>query len=57
MYNHRIDQLFFPSLNHGELINEVRRERMVEFALEGFRLNDLKRWAVYEKVINGVLLI
>ncbi|AIM37258.1 hypothetical protein KO02_11575 [Sphingobacterium sp. ML3W] len=35
------------------LVNEVRRERMVELALEGYRLNDLKRWAVYERVING----
>lgn len=35
------------------ILNEIRRERTVEFALEGFRLDDLKRWAVYEKVING----
>ncbi len=35
------------------IVNEIRRERSVEFALEGFRLNDLKRWAVYEKAING----
>lgn len=35
------------------VLNEIRRERSVEFALEGFRLDDLKRWAVYEKVING----
>ncbi len=35
------------------IVNEIRRERTVEFALEGFRLDDLKRWAVYEKVING----
>lgn len=37
----------------SSLVNEIRRERSVEFALEGFRLDDLKRWAVYEKVING----
>lgn len=35
------------------IVNEIRRERTVEFALEGFRLDDLKRWAVYENVING----
>jgi hypothetical protein len=35
------------------IVNEIRRERSVEFALEGFRLDDLKRWGVYEKVING----
>ncbi|MBB2950380.1 RagB/SusD family nutrient uptake outer membrane protein [Sphingobacterium sp. JUb56] len=39
--------------SESALVNEVRRERMVELALEGYRLNDLKRWAVYEKVING----
>lgn len=35
------------------IVNEIRRERTVELALEGFRLDDLKRWAVYDKVING----
>lgn len=35
------------------IVNEIRRERSVELALEGFRLQDLKRWAVFEKVING----
>ncbi|WP_126246146.1 RagB/SusD family nutrient uptake outer membrane protein [Chitinophaga rhizosphaerae] len=35
------------------ILNEIRRERNVELALEGFRLDDLKRWAVYDKVING----
>ncbi|WP_316748107.1 RagB/SusD family nutrient uptake outer membrane protein [Pedobacter gandavensis] len=40
-------------LSSPAIVNEIRRERTVEFALEGFRLNDLKRWAVYEKVING----
>jgi hypothetical protein len=40
-------------VTEAPIVNEIRRERSVEFALEGFRLNDLKRWAVYEKVING----
>lgn len=40
-------------LSETPLVNEIRRERSIEFALEGFRLNDLKRWAVFEKVING----
>jgi starch-binding outer membrane protein, SusD/RagB family len=35
------------------IVNEIRRERLVELAWEGFRLDDLKRWAVYEDVING----
>lgn len=34
-------------------VNEIRRERSVEFANEGFRINDLKRWAVFEEAING----
>ncbi len=39
--------------SESAIVNEIRRERMVELALEGFRLNDLKRWAVYDKAING----
>lgn len=37
----------------SNIVNEIRRERTVELALEGFRLDDLKRWAVYDKAING----
>lgn len=37
----------------SNIVNEIRRERLVELVWEGFRLNDLKRWAVYEDVING----
>ncbi len=40
-------------LAESPIVNEIRRERAVEFALEGFRLDDLKRWAVYDNVING----
>jgi len=36
-----------------KIVNEIRRERLVELAFEGHRVNDLKRWAVYEEVING----
>jgi hypothetical protein len=35
------------------IVNEIRRERLVELCWEGRRLNDLKRWAVYEDAING----
>lgn len=35
------------------LLYEIRRERRVELAFEGFRLNDLKRWAVLTKVMNN----
>src|SRR5690606_10118759 len=34
---------FFPNINNP-IILEIRRERQVELALEGFRFNDLKRW-------------
>lgn len=35
------------------ILNEIRRERRVELYLDGFRNSDLKRWAIYEDVING----
>lgn len=35
------------------LIYEIRRERRVELAFEGFRMDDLKRWAVMTKVMRG----
>ena len=35
------------------LINEIRRERKVELALEGFRLNDIYRWAAADEVLVG----
>lgn len=40
----------YPDLS--PLINEVRRERMVELATENFRFNDLLRWAAM-KYTNG----
>jgi hypothetical protein len=53
------DSIYSPALGFtpGEpnIVNEIRRERSVELALEGFRLDDIKRWAVYENVINGYL--
>ena len=49
----------FPAL--PALINEVRRERRVELACEGFRLNDLLRWkadAVFTgKRLKGMLYV
>lgn len=35
------------------IVNEIRRERRIEFMLEGFRSTDIKRWALYEDVFNG----
>src|SRR5690606_20059350 len=37
----------------NNVLNEIRRERRVELALEGFRRDDLRRWALMEDVING----
>jgi len=35
------------------IINEIRRERQVEFALEGHRFDDLMRWQAADEVIVG----
>ncbi|WP_316793341.1 RagB/SusD family nutrient uptake outer membrane protein [Pedobacter frigoris] len=41
------------STSEPNIVNEIRRERTIELALEGYRLDDIKRWAVYDKTING----
>lgn len=41
----------FPTLS--PLINEIRRERRVELALEGFRFADIQRWAAADELIVG----
>ena len=41
----------FPALS--PLINEIRRERKVELALEDFRWNDIARWAAADELIIG----
>ncbi len=38
----------FPSLS--ALLNEVRRERRIEFACEGYRFDDLMRWAATDLI-------
>ena len=45
----------FPDLS--DLINEVRRERRVETALEGKRFDDLMRWAAADELIVGKRLL
>lgn len=42
---------FFPDVNDPVLL-EIRRERQVELALEGFRFNDLKRWKMGSTMAN-----
>lgn len=39
----------FPDL--APIINEIRRERRVELAFEGFRFDDLMRWAAADEII------
>jgi hypothetical protein len=39
----------FPTLS--PIINEVRRERRVELAAEGFRFDDIMRWAAADELI------
>ena len=39
-----LQQTFYPNVT-DPVILEVRRDRAIELILEGFRLNDLKRWA------------
>jgi hypothetical protein len=43
----------FPALSN--LINEIRRERKVELAAEGFRVDDIFRWAAAGILIKGYL--
>ncbi|MDR3188184.1 MAG: RagB/SusD family nutrient uptake outer membrane protein, partial [Prevotellaceae bacterium] len=43
----------FPSLPNN-IINEVRRERKVELAAEGFRTDDIFRWAAVNRLISGI---
>lgn len=41
----------FPDLS--PLINEIRRERRVELATEGYRWDDIARWAAADELIVG----
>ena len=40
----------FPEIS--PLLNEIRRERRVELACEGYRLDDLLRWRAHELFMN-----
>jgi hypothetical protein len=39
----------------AELRTIIRMERTSEFALEGLRLYDIRRWKIAEQVLNGPL--
>ena len=43
------------NMDQGELRKVLRRERKVEFANEGLRLFDIRRWGIAEKVMNSDL--
>ena len=42
--------------DQAELRRIVRRERKIEFANEGLRLFDIRRWRIAEKVMNTIVL-
>ncbi|MGV3502808.1 MAG: RagB/SusD family nutrient uptake outer membrane protein [Adhaeribacter sp.] len=42
--------------SQAELRSIVRKERKYELAMEGFRLFDIRRWKIAEKVMNGPFL-
>ena len=41
----------FVTANTLNMLNEIRRERTVELAFEGFRREDLRRWKIAETVL------
>jgi hypothetical protein len=41
----------FVTANSLDMLNEIRRERTVELAFEGFRRDDLRRWKLAETVL------
>lgn len=42
----------WPYPNLSPIINEIRRERGVELAVEGFRLDDFLRWRSHSLILN-----
>ena len=45
----------FVQTNGLNMLNEIRRERTVELAFEGFRREDLRRWKTAETVLPQAL--
>ena len=53
------DTANYPAItttNQDELRRELRYERKVELAMEGFRLFDIRRWRIAEHVMDGQLV-
>jgi hypothetical protein len=59
MVRTEVDAFTYPSGKEfpgsSNLINEIRRERKVELAAEGFRVDDIFRWAAAGILIKGYL--
>lgn len=53
------ESVMMPPIDAGKSQNEmreiIRRERKVELAMEGLRLQDIRRWKIAEKVMDGPL--
>ena len=45
--------LDFPSVDQDGMRTIIRNERRSEFALEGIRVFDIRRWKLSETVLNG----
>ena len=45
----------FVTTNGLNMLNEIRRERTVELAFEGFRRDDLRRWKTAETIMPQAL--
>ncbi|MDB4919684.1 RagB/SusD family nutrient uptake outer membrane protein [Mucilaginibacter sp.] len=45
----------FVAANGLNMLNEIRRERTVELAFEGYRRDDLRRWKIAETVLPQAL--
>lgn len=45
----------YPFKNLDKYIQAVRRERRVELALEGYRFDDICRWAAADQLISAIL--
>lgn len=45
--------LAFPAVGQADMREIVRNERRVEFAMEGLRIFDIRRWKTAETVLNG----
>lgn len=46
----------FVSANRLDMLEEIRRERMCELVMEGFRYDDIMRWKIAEEVMPQAVL-